>query len=100
VDEGEEGMKSDEVHMGAPGAANVHQDVRAAFEKHGIVDFFYGGVQLDGADRWGARYGMDGTSNSNRERKQRLTGVLVEVILDLNAETIRSSLQARDQPGE
>lgn len=86
--------------MGQPGAQDVHKDVRAAFEKHGIVDFFYGGVQLDGVDRWGARYGMEGSSNSNRERKQRLTGVLVEVILDLNAENIRSSLQARNQPEE
>ena len=93
-------MNSDEVYMGADGAADVHKDVRAAFEKHGIVDFFYGGVQIDGVDRWGARYGMDGTSNSNRERKQRLVGVLVDVLLDLNAETIRSSLQARNESEE
>ena len=91
---------SEEFKMGYPGSSEVHKEVRAAFEKHGIVDFFYGGVTLDGTDRWGGRYGSEGESSSNRERKQRLTGVIIDVLLDLNAETIRGSLKARENPEE
>ena len=66
-----------------------HDEIRAVFEKHGVVDMAYCGVTMEGDDTSGFCVGtLEGRGNSNRHRIQRMTGVLEQMRLELNADFI------------
>jgi hypothetical protein len=55
----------------------VHKKIRKTFDDTGVVDFFYGGVLIDGTDISAFVSGIqDKTEYSNVGRTQRLIGII------------------------
>lgn len=62
----------------------LRKELEMLMGKYGVVDYYYGGVDLIQQDIQGFCYGCDGRSNSNRTRKLYLMGLMTEHLFDVN----------------
>ncbi len=64
-------------------------DIEAVFEKHGIVDFIIGGVDVAGSIQTVIQCGAGEKSDSNRQRMNDLFGILHDVELQARIEQMK-----------